>query len=1319
LLLIASIASLMFGLVACQRASSKNRLNSRTDPSSLQELLPNVQKGTMLPVGLQTAWRFVQQKSEDPLFAFHPLPKQGQAPENQILPVVYRGNNLLRGLSGEFSGTGVRLFPHGRQEQAILALKRYGCGENLQPMKYMSLLVFGNKVEYQLAGKRGQPIQEWYINGPSGLEQGFTLTQSPCSNGETVVLELELTGNLFISSESNQSGIELIHADGSHALFYDQLKAVDAFGKELNSSIHIRSKTNFQIHVNSKGAQWPLVIDPLLWQEQIRLKGSGNTGFGSFGRALSISQDSILVGAEDEGAAYVFVRSGNQWLEQAKFLSGSPVPIQFGISVAINQDTALVSGIEFENSKAHIFVRNGSSWQFQSYLVPDSNTPHDYFSNSAAIWGDTAAISANRFGSQSTSVYVFVQKGGQWFRQAVVPTFHPGDMFGAQVVLQGDTLAIGAPGAVGNQGGKVYVYVRTDGKWQLQATLKAPNEEHYDRFGEALSLDGSSLVVGAVGTGDYVGAAYIFERSGNSWMQQAHLLPDFPNKIPETSAYFGVEVAISKQRVLVGSRDCHVDSTFYDGCVSVYDRVGSTWTRSAVFTSPKDNHIGSFGSSLAFDDDRAVIGTSDSYYSLGVSEDYAAVYTLRNNLGDACSTNSECAVACVDGICCNEFCDGPCAVGCSIATGSTKDGFCAPKPALDPGSPKCGTFRCDGNSTECGTSCTSSMQCALGHFCTAEHQCVAPKAAGATCTTAGECSKTNCPECFSNFCNDGVCCDANCSGSCQSCSAAQGASQDGTCTQLPKGTSVDGCNVSLCDGTDSHCPNTCTSDTDCKPTHYCNANHQCVGRYPEGVVCQTKEGVNCAEEGCRICQSNHCVDGVCCNTGCLGPCDQCNNSFPNMGKCSVSSQGTVPSLDCGASVCDGMNSGCADDCVYDSQCTSNGYCDNSQGKCKVKRALGDACFKDKECESGNDGSGHCVDGVCCSSVCSGTCLACSAPLKESGLNDGQCDLVKVGTDPHNQCFAHENTDLCGKTGLCNAFGSCAFEPTTQFCGAPICKGATWEGSLCDGKGTCLAAKNTKDCFPYACKAEGCASPCGSDNDCQSEFRCLTSTGTCVPRLSLGQECQQPTDCSSGFCVDGLCCDTPCQEQCQACGGKQGGHCGLVQGAPQGERPACETQTGCEGTCDGQQPFCAFPPACQPGTAGSNGNSGTAGTTSGTAGAVGSSQEGAAGTGINSGGSETAGYPGQLGTNGEPGTLASEESTADGGCGCRLAPTGENHAPKGNILWIVSLSVFAFHSRKRKKDSSNPWFIESELLNTTYEVTKVLARYNRKHFRYQL
>jgi hypothetical protein len=246
------------------------------------------------------------------------------------------------------------------------------------------------------------------------------------------------------------------------------------------------------------------------------------------------------VGAHaQQGQAYVFARAGTSWSQQAVLVDSATGAAGdwFGMSVSLSGDTAIVGagmkpvGANTRQGQAYVFVRAGTSWSEQAVLV-DSATgePSDYFGNSVALDGDTAVIGAPAktvgVNAQQGQAYVFVRSGTSWFQQAVLADSVAGaamDSFGVSVALSGDTLVISAPlktvGANAQQG-QAYVFVRSGASWsQLDTLFDAATGAASDSFGSFVALSKDTAVIGAhyktIGASSHQGQGYVFIKSAN------------------------------------------------------------------------------------------------------------------------------------------------------------------------------------------------------------------------------------------------------------------------------------------------------------------------------------------------------------------------------------------------------------------------------------------------------------------------------------------------------------------------------------------------------------------------------------------------------------------------------------------------------------------------------------------------------------------------------------------------------------------------------------------------------------------------------------
>jgi hypothetical protein len=426
----------------------------------------------------------------------------------------------------------------------------------------------------------------------------------------------------------------------------------------------------------ASGAVYVFVRNTGVWTQQAYLKAS-NTGAGDqFGFSVAISGDTLVVGAylEDSnatgvdgdgnndttfnsGAAYVFVRSGAVWSQQA-YLKASNTETNdgFGSAVSIAGDTVVV-GSPFEDSNAtgvngnpndnstpdsgavYVFVRSGTVWSQQAYVKASNPGGTDRFGSAVAISGDTVVVGAPLEDSSATGIggnaadnnatdagaaYIFVRSGVTWSQQAYVKASNTdtGDQFGYSVSISGDTAVVGArredSAASGINGdasnndatdsGAVYVFVRSGAAWSQQAYLKASNPENGDQFGYAVAISGDTLIVGAPtedssatgNNGDQSnndaadsGAVYLFSRSGAVWTQQRYLKASNT----DTGDNFGAAVGLSVDTIVVGApaEDSSATTVNGDGSNNSAAGAGAAY---AFLQSPGLNvsksHIGNF-----------------------------------------------------------------------------------------------------------------------------------------------------------------------------------------------------------------------------------------------------------------------------------------------------------------------------------------------------------------------------------------------------------------------------------------------------------------------------------------------------------------------------------------------------------------------------------------------------------------------------------------------------------------------------------------------------------------------------------------------------
>lgn len=713
----------------------------------------------------------------------------------------------------------------------------------------------------------------------------------------------------------------------------------------------------------------------------------------------------------------------------------------------------------------------------------------------------------------------------------------PRSEFAASVLSNGRVIVTGGTSGSAIAGTELYDPVA--GTWSSAGMI--PGGARYQHAQELLP-SGKLLVSGGLNS-SYLYSSALYDPAANSWTagpnmyygRYLHTLTLVAGKVLASGGSTGIYFA------------------------ELYDPATNTWISTPSMYYARSQH-----SATLLNNGKVLVAAGSASSTLRSAELYTPAIP--------CTQPSECTSGnCTDGYCCDTICGG----GCDRCNLPNAEGICTRLTAGTTGvNPSCNPYLCSGVSNDCPTSCTSNSNCVSTYFCSAS-QCVPKYQLGTACT--------NYTQCLSGYCADGVCCNESCSGQCDACTAALGASANGTCTLLT-GPGSPVCSPYVCDGVNHNCPTSCTSSAQCISGYYCNGSY-CTPKKQPGASCTTP----------GECAYGFCADGYCCDTACDQPCDRCNISGW-YGTCRPSPAGYNGS--CNPYVCDGTHASCPTSCTLDTDCFTGFKCTGNV--CVAKPGLGTPCSSGAECQSG-----ACADGVCCNSSCAGSCNVCLASLGATA--DGTCTNVSgpgsptcspylcMGTSASCPYFCSNDSQCvtgyrcngsgcvpklaegsaCSTSNMCLsgycADGYCCNDPCIGSCNT--CAASL--GAYANGHCTVISGIGTPSCSPYTCDGMNgvCPTSCMDDSGCAPGFIC--PAGVCVTKYTNGTACTDNHECQSGSCSDGYCCDHPCgQGGCDRC--DLAGQKGLCMIAPKGNpgaNPSCGNYV-----CNGNQAAC--PTTCQ-------------------------------------------------------------------------------------------------------------------------------------------
>ena len=276
---------------------------------------------------------------------------------------------------------------------------------------------------------------------------------------------------------------KLVAADGAEGDLFGISVAISGDALVVGARDHDAAAPN-------SGAAYVFRFDGASWAQEAELAASDGAADDFFGGRVAIDGDVVVAGAPtadvgggDSGAAYVFRFDGTSWTQEAKLTApgGGTAGDRFGSSVSISGDTVVVGAHQegagggaakspfagfggTERGAAYVFRFDGTSWTREARLIPSDARPKTRFGGSVTISGDTIVVGA-RSGTRikATGVaHVFHRSGPVWSEELTLRASdgEHGDRFGASVSILGDTVFVGAAGDddLGSAAGAVYVY---------------------------------------------------------------------------------------------------------------------------------------------------------------------------------------------------------------------------------------------------------------------------------------------------------------------------------------------------------------------------------------------------------------------------------------------------------------------------------------------------------------------------------------------------------------------------------------------------------------------------------------------------------------------------------------------------------------------------------------------------------------------------------------------------------------------------------------------------------------------------------------------
>jgi hypothetical protein len=342
---------------------------------------------------------------------------------------------------------------------------------------------------------------------------------------------------------------------GNTAAISGDYAVVGATGKTVNTHLY-------------QGSAYIFKRNGTAWQQMQELaQGDGAEG-DLFGYSVAIKGTDVVVGAYHktvganamQGAAYVFKLSSNTWSMVKKLTAiGGQANDHFGTSVSISGDTVVVGAPDkfsdpYSNAGgAYIFTNNGGTWN-QIDLTASDKGSGDKFGMSVAINSGLIAIGA----PGKNSFYPYYYSNGNWLPipKQTATGLILGDAFGSSLAIGVNNMIVaGAPNTTINgktNQGAVYVFSPNNTITWPYIKISANDGVAEDYFGSRVAIDGDNIIVGAsnktINQNTLQGAAYLLTNISSVWQQQKIIAGD-----GAASDYFANGVGISGNYIVIGA----------------------------------------------------------------------------------------------------------------------------------------------------------------------------------------------------------------------------------------------------------------------------------------------------------------------------------------------------------------------------------------------------------------------------------------------------------------------------------------------------------------------------------------------------------------------------------------------------------------------------------------------------------------------------------------------------------------------------------------------------------------------------------------------
>lgn len=307
------------------------------------------------------------------------------------------------------------------------------------------------------------------------------------------------------------------------------LAADDQFGYSVAASgnLLVVGAPSLGYPPTSAGSAYVYQRNESTWTLQARLtpRFAGLPG-DAFGTSVAIDGNTIVVGAPGDntfGFVYIFVNTNGVWVQQPDVLRASDNFLfgNFGASVSISKDTIAVGAPFTHQGAVYMYVHSPTTgfWDPQGKRVGPADANGLSFGASVSLVGNSMVVGAPRTNNYSGAAYVVNRLNNVWSQGTVLASSIALSNFGYSAAMSANTIVVGAPDGNSPGGsGSAFVYTQNNGVWTPQANLHG-NAGSRALLGWSVAINGNTLALGAPtdSSAGFIGSAYVYAGGGNNW----------------------------------------------------------------------------------------------------------------------------------------------------------------------------------------------------------------------------------------------------------------------------------------------------------------------------------------------------------------------------------------------------------------------------------------------------------------------------------------------------------------------------------------------------------------------------------------------------------------------------------------------------------------------------------------------------------------------------------------------------------------------------------------------------------------------------------